>query len=74
MGGTKATLTRAALPQKRGKVKELQLKLTNEETEALEKALQAAIRDAQSEAEAEPLKAAQIKLWTAIQEDEERSW
>lgn len=74
MGGTKATLTRAALPQKRGKVKELQLKLTNEETEALEKALQAAIRDAQSEAEAETLKAAQIKLWTAEQEDEERSW
>lgn len=52
----------------------LELKLTNEETEALEKAIQIAIRDAQSDAEAENLKAVQIKLWTAEQEDEERGW
>lgn len=74
MGDTKATLTRAALPQKRGKVKELQLKLTNEETEALEKALQTAIRDAQSVMEEEYLTSVQQKLWTAEQEDEERGW
>lgn len=74
MGGTKATLTRAALPQKRGKVKELQLKLTSEETEALEKALQVAIRDAQSVTEEEHLASVQQKLWIAEQEDEERSW
>lgn len=55
-------------------MKELQLKLTNEETEALEKALQAAIRDAQSEAEAETLENIQQKLWAAEQEDEEKDW
>lgn len=52
----------------------LELKLTNEETEALEKAIQIAIRDAQSVTEEENLASVQQKLWTAEQEDEERSW
>lgn len=55
-------------------MKELQLKLTSEETEALEKALQVAIRDAQSVTEEEHLASVQQKLWIAEQEDEERSW
>ena len=55
-------------------MKELQLKLTSEETEALEKALQVAIRDAQSVTEEENLASVQQKLWTAEQEDEERGW
>lgn len=55
-------------------MKELQLKLTSEETEALEKALQTAIRDAQSVMEEEYLTSVQQKLWIAEQEDEERGW
>lgn len=52
----------------------LTLDLTKEELEALEKALQTAIRDAQSVTEEENLDNVQQKVWTAAQEAEEERW
>jgi len=49
----------------------LTLNLTNEELEALEKALQTAIRDTQSVTEEENLDSVQQKIWTETQEAQE---